>query len=144
MTHNNLSVERIENNVLVEKTENVVEINSIGVQGARGNGVLNGTGAPSQSLGENGDFYIDTTTNKMYGPKTNGFWGESVNLGGTYVHTQGTASSTWTINHNLDYYPSIEVVDSAGTVVIGNYTYANVNTIIATFASPFAGKAYLS
>jgi hypothetical protein len=44
----------------------------------------------------------------------------------------------------LEYYPSIEVVDSAGTVVIGNYTYANVNTIIATFASPFAGKAYLS
>jgi hypothetical protein len=67
-----------------------------------------------------------------------------VNLGGTYVHTQGVASSTWTINHNLEYYPSIEVVDSAGTVVIGNYTYANVNTIIATFASPFAGKAYLS
>jgi hypothetical protein len=135
MTHNNVSVERI---------ENIVEINSVGLQGARGNGVLNGTGAPSSSLGENGDFYIDTSTNKMYGPKTSGVWGEPVNLGGTYVHTQGVASTTWTINHNLEYYPSIEVVDSAGTVVIGNYTYVNVNTIIATFTSPFAGKAYLS
>lgn len=135
MTHNNISVERI---------ENIVEINSVGLQGARGNGVLNGVGSPSSSLGENGDFYIDTSTNKMYGPKTGGAWGVPVNLGGTYVHTQGVASTTWTINHNLEYYPSIEVVDSAGTVVIGNYTYVNVNTIIATFASPFAGKAYLS
>jgi hypothetical protein len=135
MTDNNISVERIENSV---------EINSIGIQGARGNGVLNGVGSPSSSLGENGDFYIDTSRYKMYGPKTGGAWGEPVSFPGTYTHTQGVASSTWTINHNLEYYPSIEVVDSAGTIVVGNYTYANVNTIIATFASPFAGKAYLS
>jgi len=135
MTNNNVSVERI---------ENIVEINSIGVQGARGNGVLNGSGAPSSSLGENGDFYIDTSVNKMYGPKTSDGWGDPVNLGGTYVHTQDVASDIWTIHHNLEYYPSVEVVDSAGTIVVGNYTYANVNTIIATFASPFAGKAYLS
>ena len=135
MTHNNINVELV---------ENIVEISSTGPQGPQGRGVLNGVGAPSSSLGVDGDFYIDTSLNKMYGPKTSGAWGDPVNLGGTYVHTQGVASDTWTINHNLEYYPSIEVVDSAGTVVVGNYQYVNVNTIIATFASPFAGKAYLS
>lgn len=133
-----------ENNIEVFLTENVVEISSVGVQGPRGLGVLNGFGAPSSSLGSDGEFYIDISLNKMYGPKQGGSWGTPVNLGGTYTHIQDTASDTWVINHNLDYHPSIEVVDSAGTVVIGNYQYVNVNTVIATFTSPFAGKAYLS
>lgn len=131
-------------NVNVNVSENKVIVSHVGVQGPRGKGILNGEGPPSASLGLEGEFYIDTSLNKMYGPKTSGSWGDPVNLGGTYVHTQGVASSTWTINHNLGFYPGIEVVDSAGTVVIGNYQYVNVNTITATFASPFAGKAYLS
>lgn len=134
----------IENNVTVQRTENVVEISTIGVQGPRGKGVLHGEGAPSDSLGIDGEFYIDTTINKMYGPKVSGSWGDPVNLGGTYVHTQDTASDTWVINHNLDYYPNIEIVDSAGNDVVGNYQFVNANTLIATFTDPFAGKAYLS
>lgn len=133
-----------DNNVEVFLTENVVEVSTVGVQGPRGLGVLHGVGAPSQTLGSEGEFYIDISTNKMYGPKVGNSWGSFVNLGGTYTHIQDVASSTWTINHNLEYHPNIEVVDSAGTAVIGNYQYVNVNTIIATFASPFAGKAYLS
>lgn len=131
-------------NVNVNVSENKVIVSDVGVQGPRGKGVLHGEGPPPPQLGLNGEFYIDTSLNKMYGPKTSGSWGDPVNLGGTYVHTQGVASSTWIINHNLGYYPSIEVVDSAGTIVIGNYQYVNVNTITATFTDPFAGKAYLS
>lgn len=134
----------IENNVTVERTENVVEISTIGVQGPRGKGVLHGEGVPSNSLGIDGEFYIDTSVNKMYGPKTSGSWGDPVNLGGTYVHTQDVASDTWVINHNLDYYPNIEIVDSAGNDVVGNYQFVNANTLVATFTDPFAGKAYLS
>jgi hypothetical protein len=133
-----------QNNVYIEGIEHIVQVSAVGEQGPRGRGILNGSGPPNLSLGIDGDFYIDTNLNKMYGPKTSGSWGQSVNLGGTYVHTQGVASNTWTINHNLEYYPGIEVVDSAGTIVIGNYQYVNVNTIIATFTDPFAGKAYLS
>lgn len=133
-----------DNNVEVFLTENVVEVSTVGIQGPRGLGVLHGIGAPSSSLGSEGEFYIDTSTNRMYGPKVGNSWGSSVNLGGTYTHIQDVASDTWTINHNLEYYPNIEIVDSAGTAVIGNYQYVNVNTIVATFASPFAGKAYLS
>jgi hypothetical protein len=133
-----------DNNITVERIENVVEINHIGIQGPRGKGVLHGEGLPSNSLGIDGEFYIDTVTNKMYGPKTSGQWGDPVNLGGTYTHTQDIASDTWVINHNLEYYPNVEIVNSAGVAVIGDYQFINPNVVIATFADPFAGKAYLS
>lgn len=61
-----------------------------------------------------------------------------------YVFVQNTPSSTWTINHTLDFVPNITVVDTAGSVVEGDYSYPNENTIIATFSGGFAGKAYLS
>lgn len=60
------------------------------------------------------------------------------------VFDQASASTTWLINHNLGFYPSITVVDSAGTVVEGNYSYPNATTIIANFSNAFSGKAYLS
>ena len=132
------------NHVTVQRTENIVEISSPGPQGPRGKGVLHGEGEPNNSLGIDGEFYIDTVTNKMYGPKEDGSWGEPVNLGGTYVHVQDTASDSWVINHNLDYFPNVEIVNSAGTAVVGDYQYINQNVVIATFADPFAGKAYLS
>jgi hypothetical protein len=61
-----------------------------------------------------------------------------------YAHTQGTASATWTILHNLDFYPNVTVVDSAGTIVEGEITYTNRNQVVLTFAASFSGKAYLS
>ena len=62
----------------------------------------------------------------------------------TYVHTQGTPSGTWTINHNLGYHPNISIIDSAGTVVEGDTTWPNAYTIVVSFESAFSGKAYLS
>jgi hypothetical protein len=62
----------------------------------------------------------------------------------TYVFTQNTASATWTIAHNLACFPSVEVVDSAGTVVVGNISYTDNNTLVITFTAAFGGKAYLN
>ncbi len=38
------------------------------------NTILNGKGAPKNSIGINGDFYIDTRSLLLYGPKTKGKW----------------------------------------------------------------------
>ena len=66
-------------------------------------------------------------------------------LGGRYKHTQGSAATTWTINHNLGYEPGgVSIVDSAGTIVTGTITYSGVNQIVVSFTSAFAGKAYVS
>ena len=62
----------------------------------------------------------------------------------SYVHTQGSASSTWTIVHNLDKYPSVVIVDNDDDVVIGEINYQDKNTVILYFAAAFAGKAFLN
>ena len=61
-----------------------------------------------------------------------------------YVHDQGQASATWSITHNLAKYPSVTVIDSGNTAVIGQVTYTNTNTLSVAFSSAFSGKAYLN
>lgn len=62
----------------------------------------------------------------------------------SYIHTQGSASSTWTITHNLDKYPSVAVVDNDDVVVYGKITYQNKNTVVINFGAAFSGKAFLN
>ena len=63
---------------------------------------------------------------------------------GTYTYEQAVADSTWTITHNLNKHPSVTVVDSGGTVVSGNVTYVDDNTVVLTFNAAFKGTAYLN
>ena len=53
-----------------------------GLAGTNGNGVLNGASAPTNNQGVDGDFYVNTTTNTIYGPKANGTWPAGVSLVG--------------------------------------------------------------
>jgi hypothetical protein len=53
-----------------------------GQPGATGNTILNGTSAPTPTTGTNGDFYLNTSTNTLYGPKTTNGWGNAVSLVG--------------------------------------------------------------
>jgi Chaperone of endosialidase len=53
-----------------------------GVQGIPGNTVLYGAGAPASGTGVNGDFYIDTAANFIYGPKAAGAWPAGTSLVG--------------------------------------------------------------
>ena len=62
----------------------------------------------------------------------------------SYVFVQGVPATTWTIQHDLQKFPSITVIDTADTVVIGQYTYINNNNVTLTFSAAFAGKAYLN
>lgn len=61
-----------------------------------------------------------------------------------YVHTQGSANTTWVITHNLGKFPAVQIVDSGGTVVIGTIVHNSANQLTATFSAAFSGKAYLN
>jgi hypothetical protein len=61
-----------------------------------------------------------------------------------YVHHEPTPQQTWTITHPLEFFPSITVVDSAGSVVEGDVTYPSMSTVMVTFSGAFSGTAYLS
>jgi len=54
-----------------------------GPAGLDGKSVLNGVGAPGSTIGVDGDFYIDTATEDIYGPKTAGVWGPPTSLIGS-------------------------------------------------------------
>lgn len=64
-----------------------------GPAGTNGNGVLNGNVPPSNLQGNDGDFYINTSTNTIYGPKANGTWPSGVSLVGPQG-AQGPAGPT--------------------------------------------------
>lgn len=93
-----------------------------GNTGTDGKTVLSGSGAPDNSLGENGDFYIDTASVEytMYGPKAGGNWttnptkdlkGDDGTAGSITYSVAGTAPGTLGVTG--DYY-----IDTTST----NYT----------------------
>ncbi len=62
-----------------------------GPAGTNGNTVLNGASTPASGVGNNGDFYLDTATDTLYGPKASGTWPTT---GTSLVGPQGTAGAT--------------------------------------------------
>jgi hypothetical protein len=61
----------------------------IGLTGADGNTVLYGAANPAAAVGVNGNFYINTTTNFLFGPKMGGAWPAGTSL----VGPQGPAGT---------------------------------------------------
>ena len=61
-----------------------------------------------------------------------------------YKHVQVAASTSWFITHSLQKFPSVDVVDSGGTRVIGEVTYHDTNTLTVSFTGAFGGEAYLN
>lgn len=79
-----------------------------GAPGVDGNTVLSGTGSPGSGLGKNGDYYLDVTVTRLYGPKTSGVWGTGVAL----IGPQGSAGTNGTNGTN----------GTSATVAVGTVT----------------------
>lgn len=62
----------------------------------------------------------------------------------TFVYKTVSPSDTWDITHNLGKNPSVTVVDSANTVVVGDVKYLSDNELVITFVGAFSGTAYLN
>jgi hypothetical protein len=64
-------------------------------------------------------------------------------VGTFYVHTQASAATTWTINHNLGYRPTVELLDSGSQEIDGDIAHPTVNQTIVTLNPATAGLARL-
>jgi hypothetical protein len=66
-------------------------------------------------------------------------------VGQTFVHTQSSPSTTWTVTHNLNNpYLNVEPIDGSGNSFVGRYDYpivnfTNANAITLTFSSAATG-----
>jgi hypothetical protein len=137
-------------NLSLNEIQASIVLGNYGPQGPRGSQLLSGVNDPSPVIGLIGDFYVETSTGKLFGPKTSSGWGEGVPIGENdpnnlgQVHIELTPSTQWEISHTLRFVPNIVVVDSEGEVVEGFYEYLDESNIRATFSNPISGKAYLS
>jgi len=115
--------------IVVTEIKNDVVVSSPGPQGPRGKTILNGTGAPSNAIGLEGDFYYDKNTTRFYGPKLNSLtWEGAAN----YLLSTMTLTYPWMLNqvtgplngvyslqitHNLGYNPNVTIKNSAGDLL---------------------------
>jgi hypothetical protein len=62
-----------------------------------------------------------------------------------YRHVQATATTVWTIAHNLPFRPNVAAVDSTGREMWpGALDYPDAVTVQLTFSAAVGGEAYLS
>jgi hypothetical protein len=61
-----------------------------------------------------------------------------------FTHNQGTPAATWTITHNLGYFPNVTVEDSGGSTVEGELVHLSNIQLQLTFSAAFSGIAFLS
>lgn len=59
-----------------------------------------------------------------------------------YVHNQTTPSASWTVVHNLNRYPSVEVVVN-NEVVLADVSHIDLNNLSIVFANATTGFAIL-
>lgn len=113
--------------------------------------LLVGDMPPEDSMGAYGSMYLEKPAQLLYGPKTNTWPRPGVSIrgvpgpaGGTEEFLQVSPQTVWTIEHDLTYDPHVTIIDSAGSMVLGDVRYPSAGTITVTFSAPFAGKALLS
>jgi hypothetical protein len=65
--------------------------------------------------------------------------------GGTaYEFVQGSAATTWTINHNLGYKPIVDVYDTGSQQIEAAVTHPTINQTLILLTAPAAGFARLT
>ena len=93
-------------------------------------GLTNLVGAGS--LISNKDYFISLLT-----------YGQSVG-DKNYVFTQAVNANPWVVNHGLNKYPSVSVVNNANITVYGEVEYDSLNQVTITFKDATNGKAYFN
>ena len=124
-----------------------------GAQGSAGTSILSGNINPTSSVGNNGDFYINTQTTTLFGPKAGGVWPSGVSLtGGTSgIPTGGTTGQVLakidSTNYNTQWVtPSATSDLSSSFPVTLGFALSDEGTAITTgtklkIRSPFAFTA---
>jgi hypothetical protein len=61
-----------------------------------------------------------------------------------HTHIQTDISNEWTINHNLNFYPNVTVLDNSSRILETDLVYLNANTVKIVMNSASSGTAYLT
>ena len=104
-----------------------------GTNGVDGRTILNGTSNPTAAEGAIGDFFINTTTDQIFGPKTAGGWGTGTSLVGP-AGPAGSVNASGTTN---------TVAKFTGTTSLGNSSMADNGTSVGIGVSTMPAESKL-
>jgi hypothetical protein len=62
---------------------------------------------------------------------------------GTFIHTQASASTQWTVAHHFGVQPSVTVLVSGVVTTPSSVSHTDDETTVITFGSSTSGTAYL-
>ena len=71
-------------------------------------------------------------------------WVDGIDEGTSYLHTQSTASATWTIAHNLGFKPSVELFNAGSQEIDGDVVHISQNVVMVYFTQSITGFARLN
>jgi hypothetical protein len=57
---------------------------------------------------------------------------------------QAAPASVWAVSHGFGRFPVVNVIDSAGTQVLGQVHHQDENNLTISFSSPFSGRVLVS
>jgi hypothetical protein len=104
-----------------------------GAAGVDGKTILNGTSNPLSGTGANDDFFLNTTTNTLFGPKTISGWGSGISLVGPQgIQGPQGLLSAGTATGNTPYW------NGTDWVVTSNNLYNNGSKVGINTPSPSA------
>ena len=126
----------VDNDILISEQNNIDEFGHFKITGYTLNGTvytLNLT-----NIGGNGNLDL----NKYYDFAT---FTISSGVGDkNFVFNQAVASTTWTIQHNLNKFPSVTSVNINNIEMYGEVEFTDVNNLTINFTSATSGKAYIN
>ena len=107
-----------------------------GTNGTDGKTILSGSSDPTSGTGNNGDFYINTSSNTLFGPKASGAW-----PGGTSL--VGPSGTTGAAGPSDIYWDTFEVENvEEGSTTLGTFSLpAGSWLIAATFFQDGGGTS---
>ena len=127
----------VNNDVLISEQNNIDEFGHFKITGytALGNNLYT---LDLTNIGGNGSLDL----NKYYDFAT---FTISSGVGDkNFVFNQAVASATWTVQHNLNKFPSCTMVLGTGQQGYGDVTFIDENNLTIRFASAESGKAYIN
>ena len=113
-----------------------------------------GTGAPSNGLGADGDFYLDSAASDLYGPKTAGAWGGATSLIGPQgvdgnpfttpcvcTYLDPTTADQWFPGDKLD--AQVTLAANSLKLTFGKTIAADVANYYSVVIGYFAGNTFV-
>ena len=102
-----------------------------GTNGVDGKTVLNGTSNPTAAIGANGDFFINTSSNTLFGPKAAGAWPTGVSLVGP-AGSNATVTGSAPIAVNAGVVSLSDSGVTSAKLADASVTMAKINQATAT------------